>query len=542
MILLLFLGLAAAYPTGDEERALQSPALLRNLFSGYQRDNGSDDEPRPLSLPSSFSWIDRGAVLPPYDQAKCGSCWSFSAAAALEGAYKAASGKLKKLSEQEYLDCSLKSSMDGCSGGFYYQAWDYNKKQGRMGRGNDRPYRARTGKCTDLTENSLKSHTVTGYWAAPNRNEADTLYGITQGVLSVAFEVTETFSAYKSGILRDNTCSRGSNHAVVAVAYTPSYILIRNSWGSSDDEPRPLSLPSSFSWVDRGAVLPPYDQAKCGSCWSFSAAAALEGAYKAASGKLKKLSEQEYLDCSLKSSMDGCSGGFYYQAWDYNKKQGRMGRGNDRPYRARTGKCNDLTENSLKSHTVTGYWAAPNRNEADTLYGITQGVLSVAFEVTETFSAYKSGILRDNTCSRGSNHAVVAVAYTPSYILIRNSWGSRWGDRGFVKFARGHHNCETHRFTAYPKLKATGKGDNDKEDSATVYDPENSEGPTDPYNPGPAPPCEDKGNFCDKGNYCGTSYESYCRKTCGKCGESGNECPEGTVRCSDGKCRHTHMC
>eukprot|EP00116_Pleurobrachia_bachei_P015851 sb/3476113/ len=40
MILLLFLGLAAAYPTGEEERALQSPALLRNLFSGYQRDNG----------------------------------------------------------------------------------------------------------------------------------------------------------------------------------------------------------------------------------------------------------------------------------------------------------------------------------------------------------------------------------------------------------------------------------------------------------------------------------------------------------------------
>ena len=58
-----------------------------------------------------------------------------------------------------------------------------------------------------------------------------------------------------------------------------------------------LSVPSSFSWLDRGAVTPPKDQAKCGSCWAFSSTAALEAAYKVQSGKLKSLSEQEYLDC-----------------------------------------------------------------------------------------------------------------------------------------------------------------------------------------------------------------------------------------------------
>ena len=58
-----------------------------------------------------------------------------------------------------------------------------------------------------------------------------------------------------------------------------------------------LSVPSSFSWLDKGAVTPPKDQAKCGSCWAFSSTAALEAAYKVGSGKLKSLSEQEYLDC-----------------------------------------------------------------------------------------------------------------------------------------------------------------------------------------------------------------------------------------------------
>lgn len=59
----------------------------------------------PVGVPSSFSWLDRGAVTPPKDQAKCGSCWSFSSTAALEAAYKINSGKLKSFSEQEYLDC-----------------------------------------------------------------------------------------------------------------------------------------------------------------------------------------------------------------------------------------------------------------------------------------------------------------------------------------------------------------------------------------------------------------------------------------------------
>lgn len=303
------------------------------------------------------------------------------------------------------------------------------------------------------------------------------------------------------------------------------------------------SVPASFSWITLGAVTPPKDQAKCGSCWSFSSTAGLEAAYKVASGKLKNLAEQEYLDCvyPLAEKKNGCNGGFYHHAWDYNKKSARMGRYADRLYRAKPGQCTNLPENALKAHTVTGYIAMPKRNEADTLLGITKNVLSIAFEVTQTFTVYKGGILRDTTCHRGSNHAVAAVGYSPTYILVKNSWGTRWGDRGFVKFARNHHNCEMHRFTAYPTLKPTFRADKDKEDVGTVYDPENKEGPTDSYNPGPEPPCEDDKSWCAP-VYCGKSYEKYCRKTCKLCGGDGGDCPQGTVKCQDGVCRHPHMC
>jgi len=216
----------------------------------------------------------------------------------------------------------------------------------------------------------------------------------------------------------------------------------------------------------------------------------------------------------------------------------RLGRSSDRPYKAKAGKCSDLPANSLKSYKVTGYTAMPKRNEDDTLKGILKGVLAFAFEVTTTFSAYKKGVIRDKTCSGASNHAVAAVGYTPEYILVKNSWGSKWGDRGFVKFGRNHHGCNMHKFTAYPNLEGTFKSDNDVVDVPTVYDQDNENGPTD--DPGPAPPCEDDKTWCST-DYCGLSYEKYCRKTCGLC-EGGGDCPSGTVKCSDGVCRHTHMC
>ena len=30
--------------------------------------------------------------------------------------------------------------------------------------------------------------------------------------------------------------------------------------------------------------------------------------------------------------------------------------------------------------------------------------------------------------------------YTPTYIVVKNSWGNSWGDEGFVKFGRNWHS------------------------------------------------------------------------------------------------------
>ena len=52
---------------------------------------------------------------------QCGSCWTFSAIGAVEGAYKLATGVLKTFSEQNLLDCTYETmypGYDGCNGGW----------------------------------------------------------------------------------------------------------------------------------------------------------------------------------------------------------------------------------------------------------------------------------------------------------------------------------------------------------------------------------------------------------------------------------------
>lgn len=67
-------------------------------------------------------------------------------------------------------------------------------------------------------------------------------------------------------------------------------------------------LPASINWVEKGAVQPVQDQGRCGSCWSFSAIGAMEGAHFVKTGKGVKLSEQQCVDCVTKDQ--GCSGGW----------------------------------------------------------------------------------------------------------------------------------------------------------------------------------------------------------------------------------------
>ena len=72
------------------------------------------------------------------------------------------------------------------------------------------------------------------------------------------------------------------------------------------------------------------------------------------------------------------------------------------------------------------------------LTAVAKGPVSIALDAGKSvFQLYRSGILNSSSCGTTLNHAVVIVGYGTSgstpYWLVRNSWGSSWGEAGYIR-------------------------------------------------------------------------------------------------------------
>jgi len=215
-------------------------------------------------------------------------------------------------------------------------------------------------------------------------------------------------------------------------------------------------LPNAVDWRQQGCVTPVKNQGQCGSCYSFSATGALEGAWKKAKGSLPSLSEQQYVDCSGRYGNYGCRGGWYQSCWRYARDAGGNQGESTYRYTARQGRCR-FNRGQVVA-TVSSYHDTRAGSENDLTNALARvGPVSVAIDASaSTFRRYRSGVHYSRSCSsRRLNHAVLAVGYGSEggsdYFLVKNSWGTRWGAGGYIKMARNRgNNCGIASKPSYP--------------------------------------------------------------------------------------------
>jgi len=208
-----------------------------------------------------------------------------------------------------------------------------------------------------------------------------------------------------------------------------------------------ISVPKSVDWVAAGAVTPVKDQGQCGSCWSFSTTGALEGAYFLKYGTLASFSEQQLVDCDTLTNGGrdhGCNGGLMDNAFTWIKKNGGLCSEQDYPYVSGTtktaGTCK--TTCSVNSNSKVQSFVDVKSNSDDAmLTALAQQPVSVAIEADQTaFQLYKSGVFT-GTCGTSLDHGVLVVGYgtdsTLDYYTVKNSWGTSWGEKGFIRLGRG---------------------------------------------------------------------------------------------------------
>ena len=182
------------------------------------------------------------------------------------------------------------------------------------------------------------------------------------------------------------------------------------------------------------------DQGYCGSCWAFSATEQIESdAIRL--GLLTTsdtLSPEQIVQCDTMD--DGCDGGNTETAFEYVKMAGGIETEDAYPYTSYydfTGSCTSNSTDFLV--TVDEYYSLADEDAMIT-HMFSTGPISICLDAS-SWSSYVSGII--TTCGMDVDHCVQAVGINmdDGYWIVRNSWGTEWGNEGYIWLEVGSNMC-----------------------------------------------------------------------------------------------------
>ena len=226
-----------------------------------------------------------------------------------------------------------------------------------------------------------------------------------------------------------------------------------------------------FDWRDAGFVTPVKDQGFCGSCWAFAAIGAYESAYAITNNReWVSVSEQEALECTFADS-NCVVGGWHEPVFLYMQYLGLVG--TDKYYY--TGSKGYCTMNFERKYFLLnwGYVAQEGMQipqlippdlelkKAIVQYGpVAVGVKSDNWDTYRKVDDRGAANPRWDTDFPGGvfqgtpsaslkpldvDHEVLIVGWDDNLgshgaWIIKNSWGTNWGDDGYISLAYGCNN------------------------------------------------------------------------------------------------------
>ncbi|MFV8752158.1 C1 family peptidase [Nannocystaceae bacterium ST9] len=236
-----------------------------------------------------------------------------------------------------------------------------------------------------------------------------------------------------------------------------------------------MCSPSADAFAWQQYLTPIRNQGGCGSCWVFAAVGTLEASNSIINGGSTDMAEQHALDCSKGGS---CAGGWYTPIYEW------LAGGKDGlqlesvvPYESREQTCDD------KGHTPHEVEAWGWVDAVDTQPSVDEikaamckyGPVTAAVAATPAFIAYGGGVF-DEGSNTGINHAIMLVGWDDSKgaWLLRNSWGTNWGEGGYMWIEYGTNSVGSYAAWAMVQQDENAKGDdNNQGPKPKVFDERN---------------------------------------------------------------------
>ncbi|CAI0425870.1 unnamed protein product [Linum tenue] len=154
-----------------------------------------------------------------------------------------------------------------------------------------------------------------------------------------------------------------------------------------------------------------------------------------------KVSHYRMLHGPRSKDNHGCDGGMMEQAFQFIEQVGGLTTETNYPYEAKDESCNSAKLNAAAVQ-IDGYEMVPENDENALMKAAANQPIAIAIDAGgKDLQFYSEGVFTGD-CGTELNHGVALVGYGSTldgtkYWIVKNSWGTEWGEQGFIRMQRG---------------------------------------------------------------------------------------------------------